>query len=109
VLSYTISCSAGWNLVASPLFPGGFPAGSIATSPDGILMTPLYFFDGEFYSVATQLHPGEGYWAFLTEDGSFVIDRSYAGFERNYSSDGCEVMTNPPAPPSAEMVSVPRN
>ncbi|MCD6418119.1 T9SS type A sorting domain-containing protein, partial [bacterium] len=108
VLSYTISCSAGWNLVASPLFPSGFPTGSIATSPDGILMTPLYFFDGEFYSVATQLQPGEGYWAFLTEDGSFVIDRSYAGFERNYSSDGCEMMTNPPAPPSAEMVSVPK-
>ncbi len=106
MLSYTISCSAGWNIIAAPASSEEVSTTLITTSPDGLFIPPVYSFDGDSYSSTAELESGMGYWAFLSGDCSLIVDESYAGFGRGYSSNGYAT-GNPPPPPSAEMASIP--
>ena len=92
----------GWLLVGSPMIPSGYPLGSIHTEPAGSIVPPAFAYDGGTgYSTAPLLEPGNGYWIFVSGDGEYTIDRTYAGFFRGFASGNIETGT-PPPPPSLD-------
>ncbi len=98
VFSYTLSCGSGWNMVAAPMVPTGFPASAIETDPADVTLPPTFWFDGTTYISTPMLEPGKGYWLLLTSDCVLTVDRSAMGWGRGVLAASGEL---PPPPPSA--------
>ena len=56
----TLSLSAGWNLIGSPL--GGASIADPDDTPDNSVLPPAYTWDGSKYVNTTNLVAGAGYW-----------------------------------------------
>ena len=68
--SNDITLNPGWNMIGP--FDVPTTVSAITSTPAGILSPPLFGY-GTTYLEATTLDPGEGYWAYVTEDGTLHI------------------------------------
>jgi hypothetical protein len=66
----TIDVVRGWNLIGSVSTPAA--ASSLTSIPPGLIVFPLYGFDGG-YSPAEVLVPGGGYWIRCTAPGRVIL------------------------------------
>jgi len=73
VTSRDISVTTGWNMIGP--FEQSVALGSISSTPSDILDPTLYGYQ-ESYVEATALEPGQGYWAYVTADGTLHLGTS---------------------------------
>ncbi|MFB6278562.1 MAG: FG-GAP-like repeat-containing protein [Salinibacter sp.] len=66
----TVAVESGWNLVGP--FADPVAAGSVGSTPEGIVQTPFFGFAGG-YQAADTLRPGRGYWVKATESGTLDL------------------------------------
>lgn len=65
--SYSDTLHLGWNLIGAVNIP--LPVSSIETDPPGLLIPPLFGWDGADYFPADTLYPGKGYWFLSSGNG----------------------------------------
>jgi hypothetical protein len=69
--SYSDTLHRGWNLIGAVNIP--LPASSIETDPPGLLIPPLFGWDGADYFPADTLYPGKGYWFLSSDNGRIEV------------------------------------
>ncbi len=69
--SYSDTLHRGWNLIGAVNIP--LPASSIETDPPGLIIPPLFGWDGADYFIADTLYPGRGYWLLSSENGRIEV------------------------------------
>ncbi|MCD6418006.1 T9SS type A sorting domain-containing protein [bacterium] len=63
---------SGWNLIGAGI--DTISVSNICTSPGGLLLTPLYGYNGaSYYNESSHLIPGKGYWALLLGDAVISV------------------------------------
>lgn len=65
-----VAVESGWNLVGP--FADPVAAGSVGSTPEGIVQTPFFAFDAG-YQAADTLRPGRGYWVKAAESGTLDL------------------------------------
>ncbi len=69
--SYSDTLYRGWNLIGAVDHP--IPSHDITTDPPGLLVPPLFGWDGADYFIADTLYPGRGYWFLSSENGRIEV------------------------------------
>jgi expansin len=67
----TIPVVPGWNLIGS--IAHAVPAGSVQSSPPGIVASRFFGYDGGSYFTADTIQPGAGYWVRVQSGGALVL------------------------------------
>ena len=71
VLDRAIPVRAGWNMIGSLSVP--MPVSHIYTEPEGIISSKFFRYAGGTYQVADTLHPAQGHWVQVQQDGTLFL------------------------------------
>ena len=72
----TIDALKGWNMIGSIAFRHS--SRSIASVPDGIIISPMFGFNGSYF-IADTIVPGFGYWVRVSGQGKLILDTASGG------------------------------
>jgi len=69
--SYSDTLYRGWNLIGAVDHAVSWH--DVVTDPPGLIVPPLFGWDGADYFIADTLYPGRGYWLLSTENGRIEV------------------------------------